>query len=92
MDIKSVFTDIALCGLEGIAQTELWTMLKDKEPPLVKEDDKDMKEFIWQRITKSEHLQFWYFDSKKKDLKKGSKSKQKATRQSKEKFEDPTGL
>ena len=79
--IKEVIDEIALEGLEGITIPGLWTLLSEKQPPILNQDDDDMKSFIWNGILQCNHIEFWLVNKGKKIPVKNVKCSKESQRQ-----------
>ena len=79
--IREVIDEIALEGLEGITIPGLWTLLSEKSPPILNQDDDDMKHFIWNGILQCNQIEFWLVNKDKRKAHKSVKFTKEAQRQ-----------
>ena len=76
--IREVIDEIALNGLEGATIPGLWNLLSEKKPPLLNQDDDQMKNFIWNGILQCNQIEFWLVNKDKKKPAKASKHSKEA--------------
>ena len=72
--IAEVIGEIGLNGLEGTTIPGLWKLLSEKKPPIVNQDDDDMKNFIWNGLCQCDQVEFWWVNKDKEDTSRDDKS------------------